>query len=82
MQRLKRLVEDSEKCVIMDLGAPVRGVYTDDENRTIDIPRYGVWKKNAAGVSEVIDTGNDLDDLKSKYNTTIVIDHRGKVISQ
>jgi len=49
-----------EKYYITDIGEPPKG---------LPIKRYGVWDKDG----NVIDTSNDVEALKKKYNVSNVV---------
>jgi hypothetical protein len=80
VERLKQAIEQADKLlgqedryVITDNGSELIG--KDDKGKvTLRIPRFGVWdKKHSRGKPQVIDTGNDVEALKKKYKTSIVI---------
>jgi hypothetical protein len=56
---------------ITDLGQPLRAVAQD--GTSMHIPRYGVWQVRDGVLADVVETGDDLEALKAKYDTATVL---------
>ena len=71
---MKWLKAEQEKYVITDFGQAIELLDTNTGDPAETIPRYGVWKTRGNVMEEVIETSDDLEYLKEKYNVTKVVD--------
>ena len=57
--------------IISDMGKEI--VATSTDGNPFNIARYGVWIVENGEMVRVVETGNNLEELKAKYNTEITI---------
>lgn len=61
----KQFLAESREVYIIDFGDKVEAY---GGGQRINVGRYGVWKYDAAkGKHQVVDTGDDLEELKKKH---------------
>jgi hypothetical protein len=71
---LKKSAIEERKFMITDMGEGTEHRTLVDENKNLVIlPRYGVWRIENGIAKDVIETSNDLDVLKKKYNAAVVV---------
>ena len=64
-----------EKYVISDLRQSLTYEY---EGEIHPVGRYGVWRMDGTTMVEVVESGDDLEALKEKYNTKTVVVIKGE----
>ncbi len=71
MKSFKNFLAESREAYITDFGQEMKA---QSDGETINIGRYGVWKYDAAkGKHQVVDTGDDLEELKKKHGNLRVV---------
>ena len=56
-----RAISDAETALTVEVSG------YDGEKKWIELPRYGVWEVRKGITVKVIDTGDDLEALKSRH---------------
>ena len=67
----KDFLAEAREAYITDFGQEMKA---HGSGQTINVGRYGVWKYDAAkGKHQVVDTGDDLEELKKKHGDLKVV---------
>jgi hypothetical protein len=69
----KNFLAESRESYITDFGEPIEAK-PEGGGAAINVGRYGVWKYDPAkGKHQVVDSGDDLEELKKKHGNLRVV---------
>lgn len=74
----KQFLAESRETYITDFGEPIKAK-PEGGGAEINVGRYGVWKYDPAkGKHQVVDSGDDLEELKKKHGSNLRVVPIGK----
>lgn len=74
----KQFLTESRETYITDFGEPIKAK-SEGGRAEINVGRYGVWKYDPVkGKHQVVDSGDDLEELKKKYGSSLKVVPIGK----